>query len=112
MVDPGLHGGLGGHLDSVTEGPGINDNASTASAVLQVALALAPYQHRVINKVRFAWWGAEELYDVGSFYYVDHLSGQQQRDMVGVLPPEVPADPGGDGAQRFKRRAVDVRAGA
>jgi N-acetylated-alpha-linked acidic dipeptidase len=84
---------VGGHLDSVTEGPGINDNASTASAVLETALALAPYQNRVVNKVRFAWWGAEELVDVGSDYYVAQLTAAEQRDIKVLLNGELLGSP-------------------
>jgi Zn-dependent M28 family amino/carboxypeptidase len=71
----------GAHLDSVTEGPGVNDNASSVSALLATALRLAPYQHRVRNKVRFALWGAEELIDVGSNYYVANLSSRERADI-------------------------------
>ncbi|MFL6138244.1 MAG: M28 family peptidase [Frankiaceae bacterium] len=84
---------VGGHLDSVTEGPGINDNASTASAVLQTALALAPYQRKVVNKVRFAWWGAEELVDIGSDYYVAHLSAEERRHVRALVNGELLGSP-------------------
>ena len=33
---------VGAHLDSVTEGPGINDNGSGVAAVLETALQLGP----------------------------------------------------------------------
>ena len=84
---------VGGHLDSVTEGPGINDNGSTAAAVLATAQALAPYQRRVVNKVRFAWWGAEELVDIGSDYYVAHLSEEQRGDIHALLNGELLGSP-------------------
>jgi len=44
---------LGAHLDSVQAGPGINDDGSGTSLLLEVKTALEKY--RVINKVRFAW---------------------------------------------------------
>ncbi|MEU6073930.1 M28 family peptidase [Micromonospora sp. NPDC047074] len=72
----------GAHLDSATEGPGLNDNASSAAALLQTALALAPAQRRIRNKVRFAWWGAEELVILGSTHYVANLTARQRSDIA------------------------------
>ncbi|GAB2945455.1 M28 family metallopeptidase [Micromonospora polyrhachis] len=67
----------GAHLDSGHDGPGINDNGSSAAALLETALRLAPYQGTVRNRVRFAFWGAEELVNLGSTYYVQTLPAQQ-----------------------------------
>ena len=61
----------GAHLDSVAEGPGINDNGSGSSALLEVAEQLAKL--KPVNKLRFAWWGAEEDGLVGSTEYVNTL---------------------------------------
>ncbi len=61
----------GAHLDSVSAGPGINDNASGSAAILAVAEALGHTRTR--NHLRFAWWGAEELGLVGSQHYVTAL---------------------------------------
>jgi Zn-dependent M28 family amino/carboxypeptidase len=61
----------GAHLDSVAEGPGINDNGSGSSALLEVAEQLAKL--KPVNKLRFAWWGAEEDGLVGSTEYVNSL---------------------------------------
>ncbi|HEX2177714.1 MAG TPA: M28 family peptidase [Nocardioidaceae bacterium] len=80
---------LGAHLDSVPEGPGYNDNATGSAAILEVAQEMADV--RPENKMRFAWWGAEELGLVGSTDYVESLPpGQLRRialylnfDMVG-----------------------------
>lgn len=63
---------VGAHLDSVDQGPGINDNGSGSSAILETALQMQKVKPR--NKVRFAWWGAEESGLVGSNYYVANLS--------------------------------------
>ncbi|MCB1865551.1 MAG: M28 family peptidase [Chromatiales bacterium] len=63
---------VGAHLDSVRGSPGIQDNGSGSAAILEVALQLAKVQ--VTNKVRFAWWGAEEVGLQGSKYYLDNLS--------------------------------------
>ena len=61
----------GAHLDSVNAGPGIQDNGSGSAAILEVAEQMAKVKPR--NKVRFAWWGAEESGLVGSTYYVSNL---------------------------------------
>lgn len=68
----------GAHVDSVPEGPGINDNVSSVAALMETARQLAPFQDRVRNKVRFAFWGAEEQIDVGSDYYVEHLTSAEK----------------------------------
>ncbi|GAB3997849.1 M28 family metallopeptidase [Nocardioides marmoraquaticus] len=65
---------VGAHLDSVPEGPGINDNGSGSAAILEVAEQLAKKQSSVRNKVRFAWWGAEELGLLGAENYVADLA--------------------------------------
>lgn len=61
----------GAHLDSVRAGAGINDNGSGSAGLLEVALQMATSQPK--NKLRFAWWGAEELGLIGSNYYVQNL---------------------------------------
>lgn len=63
---------VGAHLDSVEEGPGINDNGSGSAALLEVAQQMAKVNVR--NRLRFAWWGAEEAGLVGSTAYVADLS--------------------------------------
>ena len=55
--------GVGAHLDSVPEGPGINDNGSGSAAILELAENMAGTQPE--NGVRFFWWGAEESGLVG-----------------------------------------------
>jgi aminopeptidase Y len=72
---------VGAHLDSVNEGPGINDNGSGSAAILEAAVAMSKVKPR--NKVRFAWWGAEESGLVGSEYYVDNLS-QEEIDNIAL----------------------------
>ncbi|XP_065827069.1 aminopeptidase-like [Oscarella lobularis] len=65
---------FGSHLDSVAEGPGINDNGSGSATNLEVAVQVANQKWKPINKVRFAWWGGEELGLLGSKYYVNTLT--------------------------------------
>ncbi len=71
----------GAHLDSVTEGPGINDDGSGSAALLETAQAVANVKPP--NTLRFAWWAGEELGLVGSADYVAGLS-QAQRDRIAL----------------------------
>jgi Zn-dependent M28 family amino/carboxypeptidase len=71
---------MGAHLDSVNRGPGINDNGSGSAAILETAVQLAKV-NKLNNKVRFAWWGAEELGLLGSTHYVASLA-QSERDKI------------------------------
>lgn len=72
---------VGGHLDSVAEGPGINDNGTGAAAVLETAVQLGS-EPTVANAVRFGFWGAEELGIVGSKKYVSSLTVDQLKDIA------------------------------
>jgi len=64
---------VGSHLDGVQDGAAINDNASGSATLLETAIQLKKMEGRLRNKVRFAWWGAEELGLLGSTHYVDQL---------------------------------------
>jgi Zn-dependent M28 family amino/carboxypeptidase len=70
---------IGAHLDSVPEGPGINDNGSGTAAILETALQMRHFPVR--NKMRFAFWAAEEIGLLGSDQYVGGLSATQ-RDRI------------------------------
>ncbi|QOW01312.1 M20/M25/M40 family metallo-hydrolase [Rhodococcus pyridinivorans] len=72
---------VGAHLDSVPEGPGINDNGTGVAAVLETALQLGS-EPGVTNAVRFAFWGAEEVGLVGSTRYVESLSDEERLDIA------------------------------
>jgi hypothetical protein len=71
----------GAHLDSVIEGPGINDNGSGSAALLETALMMA--NSKPVNTLRFAWWAAEEQGLVGSADYVAGLT-QAERDRIAL----------------------------
>ncbi|MGW1965038.1 M28 family metallopeptidase [Streptomyces sp. NPDC001935] len=75
----------GSHLDSVTAGPGINDNGSGSAAVLETALAVARSNYQPTKHLRFAWWGAEELGMVGSRSYVNSLTTANRSKISGYL---------------------------
>ena len=51
---------VGAHLDSVRQGPGINDNGSGVAAVLETARWMKEAGIKPANRVRFAFWGGEE----------------------------------------------------
>ncbi|TYC57651.1 M20/M25/M40 family metallo-hydrolase [Marinobacter sp. BW6] len=73
---------VGAHLDSVAEGPGIQDNGSGSAAILEVAIQMANQEISPRNQVRFAWWGAEEAGLLGAQYYVDQLSPRDIKDIA------------------------------
>ncbi|MFF9426078.1 M28 family metallopeptidase [Streptomyces sp. NPDC014746] len=75
----------GSHLDSVTAGPGINDNGSGSAATLETALAVSRAQLQPTKHLRFGWWGAEELGLVGSKYYVNNLPTAERSKISGYL---------------------------
>lgn len=69
---------VGAHLDSVTRGPGINDNGSGSAAILEIAQVFAEQGRTPRNKLRFMWYGAEEFGLLGSRFYVNSLSPAEQ----------------------------------
>lgn len=76
---------VGAHLDSVTEGPGINDNGSGSSTILTIAEKIASLGLTVKNKVRFAFFGAEELGLLGSKFYVSSLFPADKDNILAML---------------------------
>ena len=82
----------GAHLDSVPEGPGINDNGSGVAAVLETALQLGP-SPGVHNAIRFGFWGAEELGLIGSRKYVESLDVNALKDIALYLNFDMLASP-------------------
>jgi Zn-dependent M28 family amino/carboxypeptidase len=84
---------VGAHLDSVTDGPGINDDGSGTSVDLEVALQVAKLGITPRNKVRFIWFGAEEEGLLGSEHYVQSLTSQQQHDIMAMLDFDMLASP-------------------
>ncbi|MBT2400867.1 M28 family metallopeptidase [Streptomyces sp. ISL-100] len=84
---------LGAHLDSVAAGPGINDNGSGSAGILQVALELAKTHTKPKNKVKFAWWSAEEFSLLGSKAYVASLTEEQKKQIKLYLNFDMIASP-------------------
>ncbi|MCX5195853.1 M28 family metallopeptidase [Streptomyces sp. NBC_00249] len=117
---------LGAHLDSVAAGPGINDNGSGSAGILQVAQRLASSQSKIKNKVKFAWWSAEEFGLLGSEAYVASLTPEQKKqiklylnfDMIaspnaayfvydGDDSDKVGAGPGPEGSAQLEKQITD-----
>ena len=84
---------VGAHLDSVPEGPGINDNGSGSATILEIAEKMSELGIEPRNRVRFAFWGAEELGLFGSKYYVAQLDERQLGDLAVYLNFDMVASP-------------------
>jgi Zn-dependent M28 family amino/carboxypeptidase len=82
----------GAHLDSVPEGPGVNDNGSGVAALLETAVHLGSAPP-VTNAVRFAFWGAEEVGAAGSSTYVEGLADEERARIALYLNLDVVASP-------------------
>jgi Zn-dependent M28 family amino/carboxypeptidase len=72
---------IGAHLDSVEAGPGINDNGTGVATVLEAAVQWAGHDVSSDNRVRFAFWGAEELGLLGS---EDYVYGLDEGELSGI----------------------------
>lgn len=74
---------LGAHLDSVIAGPGVNDDGSGTSLILELAKGLDNFATNL--KVRFAWWGAEENGLLGSEFYCNNLAAAEAQQILTYL---------------------------
>jgi len=84
---------VGAHLDTVAAAPGINDNGSGAAMILEIAEKMAAIGIEPRNKVRFAWWGAEESGLIGSQFYVDNLTKRELKNIALNLNFDMVASP-------------------
>lgn len=84
---------VGAHLDSVPEGPGVNDDGSGVAVVLELADQLARLPVEPRNRARFALWGAEELGMLGSQHYVDGLDGRARGELAAYLNLDMVGSP-------------------
>ncbi len=93
---PATRGGrvvmVGAHMDSVPEGPGMNDDASGVAATLAAAEALA----RTGARVRVGLWAAEELGLHGSRAYVRGLGARERRAITAYVNLDMVGSPEGD----------------
>ena len=75
----------GAHLDSVPEGPGVNDDGSGVATLLELAEQLGASEVSAPRRVRLAFWGAEELGLYGSRRYVRGLPARERKRIAGYL---------------------------
>ena len=83
----------GAHLDSVLAGPGINDNGSGSAALVEIARQISRLEIEPEQKLRFAWWSAEEEGLVGSTEYVSELNNAQAENIALYLNFDMIASP-------------------
>jgi Zn-dependent M28 family amino/carboxypeptidase len=78
------------HLDAIF-GAGMLDNASGSATILDIAQQLKNTNTR--NKLRFIWFGGEELGLLGSDYYVNTLPADELAKIKFDLDADVTATP-------------------
>ncbi|KEP49039.1 aminopeptidase Y [Rhizoctonia solani 123E] len=83
---------VGGHLDSVPAGPGVNDDGSGSATVAELLIQLAKFKPSK-NAVRFSWWTNEEIGLIGSQYYVDSLSEAEKKKIALYINLDMTASP-------------------
>jgi len=86
---------VGSHLDSVPAGPGLNDNGSGSSMNLELAIQFSRLITNPVNRVRFMWWGAEEIGLLGSYEYVANLTSAERNNTLCALNFDMMASPNG-----------------
>jgi hypothetical protein len=84
---------LGAHLDSVLDGPGINDDGSGVAALLEIARALQGTRPRAT--IRLAFWSGEELGLHGSFRYASALTAEDAQAILAYANVDMIASPNG-----------------
>jgi Zn-dependent M28 family amino/carboxypeptidase len=104
------------HLDAIY-GAGMLDNASGSATILDIALKMKNVNP--LNKLRFIWFGGEELGLLGSSYYINSLSSNELSHIgydldadvtatpnyiIGVLDPAAPDFFGGTVSNTFPNR--------
>jgi Zn-dependent M28 family amino/carboxypeptidase len=78
------------HLDAIY-GAGMLDNASGSATILDIAQKMKNVNP--LNKLRFIWFGGEELGLLGSAYYVNNLSSNELSHIGYDLDADVTATP-------------------
>ena len=78
------------HLDAIY-GAGMLDNASGSATILDVAQQMKNVNP--LNKLRFIWFGGEELGLLGSAYYVNNLTSNELSHIGYDLDADVTATP-------------------
>ena len=83
----------GAHLDSVLDGPGINDNGSGVAALLEIARSLGNTKPR--STIRLAFWAGEELGLLGSTHYATTLSEANRAALIAYINADMVGSPNG-----------------
>jgi len=78
------------HLDAIY-GAGMLDNASGSATILDIAQKMKNVNPR--NKLRFIWFGGEELGLLGSEYYINNLTSTEASHIGYDLDADVTATP-------------------
>jgi Zn-dependent M28 family amino/carboxypeptidase len=91
--EPGRVVMIGAHLDSVIDGPGVNDDGSGVAAVLELARAVAGATPAAT--IRFAFWAAEEPGLRGSSRYVEGLGPDERAGLAAYLNADMIGSPNG-----------------
>ncbi len=87
---------LGGHLDSVIDGPGINDNGTGTMTVLEIGRQLARLTAgEPAWQVRVAFWSGEEIGLWGSFAYANALPREERARIAAYLNFDMLGSPNG-----------------
>ena len=84
--------------------PGHQRQRSGSATILEIALQMKRLNIQPTNRVRFAFWGAEELGLLGSEYHVSHLSSAELKNIDANLNFDMVASP------NFVRFVYDVTA--
>jgi hypothetical protein len=84
---------IDGHLDAIY-GAGMLDNASGSTTILEIALNLARTHTR--NRLRYIWFGGEELGLLGSHHYVKSLTADELSRIAFDIDVDVTATPNFD----------------
>jgi hypothetical protein len=82
---------LGAHIDSVIDGPGINDDGSGVAMLLEIARWLAT--RATDATLRFAFWAGEEEGLYGSRAYVEALPGDERAALAAYLNADMVGSP-------------------
>ena len=84
---------VGAHLDSVPEGPGINDDGSGTATDLEIAQQMSELGIKPVNRVRFMWFAREEQGLLGSTDYADRLGKKGASKINAMLDFDMLASP-------------------
>ena len=101
------------HLDAIY-GAGMLDNASGSATILDIAQKMKNVNP--LNKLRFIWFGGEELGLLGSSYYINNLPSNELSHIgydldadVTATPNYIDRSPRSGGAGLLQRHRLDAR---